>query len=436
MTSSPPRERLHLFIHRNGTAFQELKLLFITSSYFPDIGPNARIVGEITADLAALGNKVTVLCGMPHHPHMVIPPEYRGRLFAEEQHDGMRVLRTWLYARPGRGPVGKILNYTSFMFMAIMGALRLRLSGARFDFIYVISPPLLEGISGVAASRMFGCPFLFNVQDIYPDLAVEYGLITSPALIKALSRAERYIYKKAAVVSVISQGFKQNLMGKGVPEDKLVIVPNWVNTEFYTPGDRLTGFRAENGFSADDFVVLFAGTIGYSQGLTMLLDAAAEFGDAPDVKFLIVGHGADKDNLVKYVAEKKLDNVVFHDPVPQARMPEVLATADACLVSLRKGKSTTTIPCKTYEVMASARPLLAAVDQDGDNWDLINEAGGGVHIEPENHAALADAIRSLRDDREQAARLGQNGRDHVTEFYTRKRWTQFYHDLYHRLTHI
>jgi len=410
-----------------------MKLLFITVSFPPDIGPNARIVNEIVQDQAAYGHDVTVLCGMPHHPHMVIPPEYRGKLFAREKHGAADVLRTWLYAHPAKTAVGKILSYTSFMFTAVLGGLKLRLGGRKFDFIFVISPPLLEGMSGWALGVLFRAPFLFNVQDIYPDIAVDHGVITSPALIKALSWVERFIYRKAAVVSVICEGFRQTLMRKGVPESKLVIVSNWVNTEFYKPGDRMTGFRTENGLVEKDFVVLFAGTIGYSQGLTFMLEAARELQDTPDIKFLIVGTGADKQTLVDYVQEHGLKNVVFHDPVPQARMPEVIATADASLVSLRKGKSTTTIPCKTYEVMASGRPILAAVDEEGDNWELIRTAGGGVHVEPENSRALASAVRGLHADRAAAAQYGTNGRAHAAAHYSRSQWTRFYHDLFERM---
>jgi glycosyltransferase involved in cell wall biosynthesis len=409
-----------------------MKLLYITSSFHPDIGPNARIVNEIVQDHAAMGHEVTVLCGMPHHPHMVVPPEYRGKLFAEERHGAARVLRTWIYAHPAKTPHGKILNYISFMITCILGGLKLKTGGARFDFIFVISPPLLEGVSGWVLGRLFRAPFLFNVQDIYPDIAVDHGVITNPRLIRALTRVERFIYRKAAVVSVICEGFRRTLMRKGVPEDKLVIVPNWVNTGFYMPGDRLTRFRGENGLSESDFVVLFAGTIGYSQGLTFMLEAAEELRGTPDIKFLIVGTGADKQTLVDFVAERGLKNVAFHDPVPQARMPEVIATADACLVSLRKGKSTTTIPCKTYEVMASGRPILAAVDVEGDNWELIRTASAGVHVEPENSGALAGAILELYRDREAAARYGGNGRAHAEAHCSREVWTRFYATLFEK----
>ena len=249
---------------------------------------------------------------------------------------------------------------------------------------------------------------------------------------RALSWAERFIYRHSAAVSVISEGFRQNLLGKGVPADKIVIVPNWVNSEFYTPGDRLTDFRRENGLAPEHFVVNFAGTIGYSQGLEFLLEAAERLRDHPEIRFLIVGAGADKQNLVDAAARAGLGNVVFHDPVPQARMPEVLATADACLVSLRGGKPTT-IPCKTYEIMSCGRPVLGAVDADGDNWQLIDSAGAGLHVTPEDPDSLAAAIMRLYEDRALAGRLGHAGRTHVVEHYRRAHWTLFYHDLFEKI---
>lgn len=406
-----------------------MKLLFITSSYYPDIGPNARIIDEIVQDLAAMGHEVTVLCGMPHHPHQIVPPEYRGKLFADERNGPVDVRRTYIYAEPGKTRVGKMLNYFSFMVSCVLGGIRLRLKRKRFDFIFVISPPLLEGLSGYALGKIFNCPFLFNVQDIYPDIAVSHGLISNKKLIAALSWVERFIYRKSIAVSVISEGFRQNMESKSVPREKIIIVPNWVNTSFYTPGDRLTAFRAENGFTAEDFIVVFAGTIGHSQGLSTLIRAAEKLQENTNIKFLITGQGADRQNLEKLASELALANIKFHDPVPQARMPEVLATADANLVSLLKGKSTTTIPCKTYEVMSSGRPLLAAVDKDGDNWQIINNANAGIHIEPENADELAAAIQRLYNDRPLAAQLGQNGRQYVLQRNTRSQWTKYYNEF-------
>jgi colanic acid biosynthesis glycosyl transferase WcaI len=286
-----------------------------------------------------------------------------------------------------------------------------------YDVVLTPSPPLTNGLAAFLLSRLRGVPYVYNVQDIYPDVAIRMGVLTNPRVIAFFKRMESFVYYRAAAVSVISEGFRRNLLGKGVPDDKIEIIPNFMDTDFVRPLPRHNGFSAEHGLD-DRFVVLFAGNVGMSQGLMKVLDTARLLEDHEDILFLIVGNGAAKPGLQDYAEDLGLENVRFLPFQPHEDLPEMYASSDVCLVPLRKGFTGESVPCKVFTITAAGRPLIASVDRDSDTYRFVEKAECGLWVEPENPDALAEAILTLYHDPDRRERLGRNGRAHVEARYT------------------
>jgi len=392
-----------------------MRVLIITICYTPEIGAIARITTEISEVLKEQGHQVTVVTGFPNHPFGVIPKEYRGKLFHWEKYSGVKLIRTYIYASPKKNRLTRILNYGSFSISSILGAL---FSG-KHDVIFTIFPPPLVGIPTYITGLAKRIPFVLSVQDIWPELPVSLGEIKNKYLIKFLEIVEALSYKWSESILVISNGFKRRLEEKGVLKDKIHVVPNWVDVDFITPGPRYNGIRAKYGLG-DKFIVMFAGTIGLCQGLECVIDAASLISDNKDILFLFVGEGAEKQKLQDKSQEYKLENVIFLPAQPREYMPDFLAAADVCLVTLQnKPLFKITIPCKTYEIMAAGRPIVANVD--GDLKELVEQAGCGIVVEPENPKQMSDAIIRLYEDQQLRTKLGRSGREYVVQHYTRAR---------------
>jgi colanic acid biosynthesis glycosyl transferase WcaI len=276
------------------------------------------------------------------------------------------------------------------------------------------------GLTGALASALRQAPFVLNVQDIYPDVAVRAGVLSPGLPARLFQRIENGVYRRAARVSVISEGFRRNLLAKGVSNTKLVVVPNFVNTDVITPLPRETSLRRELGLR-DRIVILYAGTLGQPQGLDRVLEAAALLRGRDDLVFLFVGEGSRRTELEDLAREWRLDAVRFASPRPWAEVPEVLATADISLVPLRKGFGLETVPSKLYSIMASGRPVIASVDPGCDTWMLAEAAGCGVCTAPEDSREMAEAIGHLADDPDLRRRMGEAGRGYAVEHFSTDR---------------
>lgn len=240
---------------------------------------------------------------------------------------------------------------------------------------------------------------------------------------------EKFIYSKAAAVSVISNGFKLNLCAKGVPENKLHVIPNFVDIEFIRPLPRKNSFSSVHGLE-DRFAVLFAGNIGLSQGLERVLEAAAILEEYPEILFLIVGNGASKSSLIEAAERMKLKNVQFLPFLPHDDVPKLYASSDVCLVPLRRGLTEESVPSKVFSILGAAKPLIASVDEGSDTWRFVQDAECGLCIKPEDPRALAEAIISLYHDRELGIRMGLNGRKFVENNFSRQKIARQYEELF------
>ncbi|MGH3186222.1 MAG: glycosyltransferase family 4 protein [Streptosporangiaceae bacterium] len=401
-----------------------MRIILVTHYFPPETGaPQARL-SALAAAWAADGDDVTVLTGMPNHPTGVMPPRYRGAIRRRERRDGYRVLRTWLYATPNEGVARKTVGHLSFMITSVL--LGGRASGPA-DVVVVSSPTFFAIGSGWLLARLKRARLVVEVRDLWPAIFTELGVLTSRPLIRVLERLELAAYAAADTVIVVSDGFRSNLIARGVPAAKVHTIRNGVTPGEFDPGIPADArLRATLGARPDDCLVLYAGTHGISQGLTAVADAAARLtGQA--IRFAFVGEGADKQRLAHRVAELGLDNVTLLDGVPHEQVPALLAAADICLVPLRDVPLFSGfIPSKMFEYLAAGKPVVGAVA--GEAAQILGEAGALV-VPPADSAALAAAIRALAADPQRRQAMGRQGRRYVEEYFDRGTLARQYRKL-------
>ena len=281
-------------------------------------------------------------------------------------------------------------------------------SGKGFDLVLAPSPPLTIGVGAWLIGLMRRAPFVYNVQEIYPDVAIRLGVLRNRSLIRLMYWLERFTYRRARRVVVISERFRRDLLAKGVPAEKLVVIPNFVDTDFIQPLPRHNRFSALHGLD-DRFVVLYAGNLGLTQGWETVLQAAASLAVRPDVRFLLVGDGARRAWLENEVAARGLPNVTLLPYQPRSVVPEMYAASDVCLVPLKGGTARDTFPSKIYTIMAAGRPAIACADEDSELAWVVREARCGVAIPPDDAGALAAAVIGALDARPGPRRHGPAG---------------------------
>jgi colanic acid biosynthesis glycosyl transferase WcaI len=363
-------------------------------------------MSTLADEFVAKGHQVTVLAGIPHYDANRVFPEYTGKFVCTERGDAMHVYRVYTHVpRKKESIAERLLSYGSFSLLAFLRGATL----ARHDVMLVPSPPLSNGVVADFIGRLRGIPFVYNVQDIWPDVAIRAGILKDEKAIQRLKRMERYVYRRSAGIAVISEGFRRNLLAKGVPEEKVSVISNFVDVSFITPRPKENEFRKNQGLN-NKFVVLFAGNMGFSQGLETVLDAARHLKGVPDIEFLMVGNGASCNQVQAYRAELGLTNVRFLPFQPREDLPDMYGAADVCLVPLRRGFTAESVPSKVFTIMAAGRPAIAGVDRGSETWKLLERTGGGICVEAEDPRALADAILSYYRDPQSRENAGINAR--------------------------
>lgn len=389
-------------------------ILFITPYYPPEKGAASVRISETAARLVKQGYHVTVLTTFPNYPTGIIPPEYRGYLVKKEWLDGVRVVRIWSFVSANKGFLRRILAQLSFGCLAPF-------IGWKYvghpDIIIVQSPPLFDAIAGRMLAWLKRCPFIFMISDLWPASAVQLGALQNRLLISLSEWLEKSTYRRASAVWAMTEGIHKTLLQEGLAADRIFLLPNGVDTHKFRPMSRVQA-RAEFGWD-ERFTVLYAGTFGLSHGLMTTLDAAEQLRDCPEVRFILVGDGAEKERLVAEAQRRSLENITFLEPQPHERVPLLLAGADVCLVPLRKVPLFEgALPIKMYEAMACARPILLAVEGEARRL-AEQEAGAAIYVEPENPTSLVDAIHTVRIHPELAEALGQRGRAFVEAHFDR-----------------
>ena len=392
------------------------------------MGAPAARAAELARHWAEAGHEVFVLTGFPNHPTGVVPEEWRPRLrrvIYREKVSGVNVFRTWLWPLPNRKAQERMRNYASFCISAALRGLTL----PRPDAIIATSPQLLVGLAGWWLSFARQIPFVFEVRDLWPESLAAVGVGDENSLLhRVLGAAAGFLYQRADRIVVVTPAFREHLIARRhVPAEKIAVVENGVETDVFAPLPQPANDQLRRELGADGkFLVCYAGTMGMAHGLETLLDAAAQLQQRnPDVRFLLVGEGAEKERIRALAQSRGLANVRFLDQQPREKMPAFISASDACLVLLKKTEVfKTVIPTKMLESMSVARPVILAVE--GQARQILEEACAGLVVEPENARALADAITRLAADRELGGTLGQRGREYVVRYLSRDRTAEKY----------
>ena len=395
-----------------------MRFLILGLNYLPE----STSIGPYTADLAeflaARGHHVSVVTGFPMAPQWRIWEGYRGRWLMREKINGVPVLRTFLYVpTQPKKTFQRILFDLSSALSSLLGGLFV----GPADLVIVVSPPLQLGLTGWLLSLIKRAPFFFHIQDLIPDAAVATGMLLEDSWAVRFARAiERFIYREAIGIGVISDGFMHNLVAKGVPDKKIVVLPNYIDLQFLKTNERDNGFRRQHHISPDEFLVMYSGSIALKQGLQTFVETSAEFRQEDGITFYLIGEGPYLQDLKKIAETLKLTNFHLLPLQPRERLPVQLSAADALVITQKRAVTDVVFPGKLLYYMAAARPILAAVSAESETGRFVRVNEVGLVIPPENPQALAKAIQHLHQNRGEAVRLGMNGRRIVEERFDRK----------------
>ncbi len=365
---------------------------------------------ELSRRLTEKGHQVTVVAS----PLSYLTGRAHEGATAVEDADGIRVHRVWTWASEAQGFVGRLAGFVSFMVSSVWRGLRV----PDVDVVWGTSPPLPQALGALVIARMRRLPFVLEIRDLWPDFAVELGVLRNPVMIGVAHALECLVYRSADEIIVNSPGFVQHIERVAGSDVSITLVPNGVEVDDFDPAARGAGFRAELGLAADDVLVLYAGAHGIPNDLGVVLDAAEQLADRPDIRIALVGGGRDKDRLMSDAAERGLTNVIFVPPQSKDRMPEVVAAADVALAILKPlPLFNTTYPNKVFDYMAAGRPTILAID--GVIREVVEAGQGGLFVPPGDASLLAEAIRAYADDPERRRKEGASARKWVAENFSR-----------------
>jgi colanic acid biosynthesis glycosyl transferase WcaI len=409
-----------------------MKILVFCPHFDPDTAPTGHIMSRIVAEWVAGGHRVDVVTALPWYRSHQVEPGWRGRLARTEVTPWGSVTR--LHPMAGGDKSNLLTRAFGFLGFSAHAALRgvwmvARARSQRPDVILAMSPPLTLGLVGAVVAKVCRRPLVFNIQDVFPDAVIATGAVTNRYLIAAARWLERLSYRHSDAVTVLSEDLARNLRNKVSSQrgDDIVVIPNFVDVERITPRDRMTTYRTQHGIGSEP-VVMYAGNLGFSQSLEMVVEAARAM---PEVTFVMNGEGAARASLMELGSG--LENLRFVEAQPIERLAELLASADLHLVPLRAGLGAVSVPSKTYSILAAGRPVLAAIDADTEIPRILAASGAGLLVPPDDVVALTAAIRSLIDDAETLRQMGDAARRWVNEAASPAAVAHQYEELFTRL---
>ncbi len=382
-------------------------IVVLCPHFAPDTAPTGAVMTRIVEEFAAAGERVHVVTALPWYRTHAIEESWRGRFVRREATPWGTITR--VHPFPGKSKTNLVRRALGFAgFSVLAGVCTLFAGGLRRrpKALIAMSPPLTLGLTGWLAARIRRCPMVFNIQDVFPDAAVETGAITNRRIIAFARWLERVSYARSDAVVVLSDDLHRNVAAKVRDRHvaKVRVIPNFVDADTITPADRMTDLRRELGVDERP-VVMYAGNVGFSQSLDLMIAAARAM---PEVAFVINGDGSARASLEDQ--GRGLSNLVFSGYQPQERVPEVLATADVHVVPLRRGLGAVSVPSKTYSILAAGRCVVAAIDEGTEVTRIIESSGAGVAVPPDDESAFVSALRTVLADDTTRRAMGDSGR--------------------------
>jgi glycosyltransferase involved in cell wall biosynthesis len=392
-----------------------MKVLFLSHYFPPEVNAPAIRTFEHCREWAAAGHEVHVITCVPSHPRGIPFPGYRTARYQREELEGIQVHRIWTYLAANQGVVKRTLNYASFLPSAAWRALRL----GPFEVIIATSPQFFTAVTGYCVSRLKAAPWIFELRDLWPDSIAAVGAMKSSRLLRMIEKFELHMYRHAQAVVCLTHAFVENLKQRGITSKKLYYVPNGVEVGYWRKGNGAK-VREKYGMTDEECLVSYIGTIGMAHGIHTILDCADSLKAVhPDVRFLVVGDGAELDGIREQVKSRRLSNVLLPGLIPHEAVKDYLAATDISLVLLRRSEVfLTVLPSKMFESMAAGKPIILGVE--GEARRVLEQSGGGLAVPPENSQALAQAILTLVRDREFRENLGKSGSLFVASEFNRK----------------
>ncbi|MDZ7956087.1 glycosyltransferase family 4 protein [Nostoc sp. DedQUE09] len=407
-----------------------MRILIYSYNYYPEPIGIAPLMTELAEGLVKRGHEVRVVTAMPNYPERQIYQEYRGKWYVNEYKNGVQIQRSYVWIRPQPNLLDRILLDASFVVTSFVPALL----GWRPDVILSTSPSLPSCVPVALLGWLRACPVILNLQDILPEAAVHVGLLKNKLLIQLFTLLEKFAYRSASKISVIADGFVDNLRAKGVEAHKIVQIPNWVDVNFIRPLPKEDNpFRAAHNLNGK-FVVLYSGNIALTQGLESVVKAASVLRHIPDIVFVIVGEAKGLQRLQQECLDCGADNVLLLPFQPRKHLPQMLAAADVGLVVQKKNVVSFNMPSKIQVLLASGGALVASVPDNGTAARAIRQSGGGVIVPPEDPQALAMAILDLYKNPEKVKTLGYKSRQYAVEQYAFEQALNQYESLCYSLT--
>lgn len=401
-----------------------MKILVMTHAYPPEVRSTSNLVYELSRDMVKKGHSVTVITPLPKYNLDKIPEQYKHKFFLKTKEEGVDIIRISTLPIHLVGPLQRAFGYL-FISAAF---LILGLIEKRHDAIFVYSTPFTLGLSAYLVSRLKKTPFVFNVQDLFPQGAIDLGLLKNPVLIKLFAGIEKFLCKTADMITVHSEGNKKHVIDHGGNANKTMVISNWVDTGVLKPEEKENAFRKEHNLTGK-FVIIFAGVLGYAQDLDVIIESAEKLKNEKDMVFFIVGDGMEKQRIIKKVEELGLQNVRFLPFIPADKYPELVAAADVCLVTLKKTMLTPVVPSKILGIMSCGRPIVASLN-NSDAYEIIEQAKAGICVEAGDSVSMADALLKLYKDREFVKMLSENGRKYALANFSRVAATGKYEKIF------